>query len=299
MRKLIIAALAATTLAGAASAQETCEKRSQNRTIGTVAGAGVGAILGKVIGGDTLGTVLGAVAGGVAGNQIERGPQDCTHAYGYYDNGSQWHANRVDPAAATGFYDRDGRWVTGAPAGYYDRNGQWVKTDASRGYRDRNGYWVPAGASGYYAADGSYVTAQPGTQQGYVDPRYANNDPRYANNDPRYTNTDPRYATSDPRYANNDPRGYSNDRDGVDPRDYRGRIARIGQRIDRAVSDGSMTSTQAYRARRDLASVNRLAAAYPHYRDGSLSARNQQVVNARLDTIDGRLRQTRAEARNY
>ncbi len=218
-------------------------------------------MLGGAIGGNALGAVLGAVGGGVAGNQIARGPQDCVHAYGFYDNGGRWHPNRIDPAAASGFYDRDGRWVAGAPAGYYDRDGRWVQTDASRGYRDRNGYWIPAGAPGYYA-DGTYIAAQP-------------------------------VAAPPPPYGN-DPRAYAGD-----PRDYHARIARTQERIDRAQQEGSLSPDQAHRARRDLDLVNRQASAMRHYDGGYLAPRDQQVINARLDEINGRIRASRDQARNY
>lgn len=277
MRRFILAAgLAAATITTAANAQETCEQRRDNRTVGTVAGAGIGAVLGGAIGGNALGAVLGAVGGGVAGNQLTRGPEDCVHAYGFYDNGGRWHPNRVDAGAATGFYDRDGRWVAGAPAGYYDRDGRWVSSDASRGYRDRNGYWIPAGAPGYYA-DGAYVNAQ-----AVVGPP-----PGYGN---------------DPRAYDNGPRGYGNDPRGgppADPRDYRARIARIAERIDRAASDGTLRPDQARRARRDLDLVNRQASSMRHFDGGYLAPRDQQVVNARLDEINGRLRASRDAARSY
>jgi hypothetical protein len=263
MRRLILAAgLAAATITAAANAQETCEQRRDTRTAGTVAGAGVGAILGGAIGGNALGAVLGAVGGGVAGNQLAKGPHDCIHAYGFYDNNGRWHPNRVDPAAATGFYDRDGRWVAGAPAGYYDRDGRWISTDASRGYRDANGYWVPAGAPGYYSGNG-YVSAQP-------------------------------VAAPPPGYGN-DPRGqYAGD-----PRDYHARIARIAERIDRAGREGNLTEDQARHARRDLDQVNRQASAMRHDAGGYLFPRDQQIINARLDEIAGRLRASRDQARNY
>lgn len=280
MRRFILAGLAAATLTTAANAQETCEQRRDNRTVGTVAGVGIGAVLGGAIGGNALGAVLGGVGGGVIGNQVARGSQDCVHAYGFYDNGGRWHPNRVDPAAANGFYDRDGRWVAGAPAGYYDRDGRWVASDASRGYRDRNGYWIPAGAPGYYA-EGSYVTAQAGPPP--PPPGYGN-DPRNG-------------AYGDPRNgAYGDPRGgaYAGD-----PRDYRARIARVADRINRSVADGSLTQDQARRARRDLDAVNRQAGGMRHYQNGYLSPRDQQIVNARLDQINGRLRDSRQQARSY
>lgn len=281
MRRLILAAgLAAATITTAANAQETCEQRRDNRTVGTVAGAGIGAVLGGVIGGNALGAVLGGVGGGVIGNQVTRGPQDCVHAYGFYDNGGRWHPNRVDAGAATGFYDRDGRWVTGAPAGYYDRDGRWVSSDATRGYRDRNGYWIPAGAPGYYA-DGAYVAAQPAPPP--PPPGYGPG-PGYG--------AGPGYGPG-PGY---DPRGgqYAGD-----PRDYHARIARTAERIDRAANDGTLRPDQARRARRDLDAVNRQASSMRHYDGGFLSPRDQQVINARLDEINGRIRASRDAARNY
>ncbi len=277
MRHLLLAGLAAATFATSATAQETCEQRRDNRTVGTVAGAGIGAVLGGAIGGNALGAVLGAVGGGVAGNQLTRSTQDCVHAYGFYDNGGRWHANRVDPAAATGFYDRDGRWVAGAPAGYYDRDGRWVASEANRGYRDSNGYWVAAGAPGYYAADGTYVTAQPVAQQ-YRDDRGSNG--------------------YDQNRGYDRGNGYGQGQGQVDTRDYRARIARIQDRIERSVQEGSMTPDQARRARADLRAINRQADAMPHYA-GYLSPRGQQVINARLDDVNGRIRETRAETRTY
>ncbi len=280
MRQLLLAGLAASTLATSAMAQETCEQRRDNRTVGTVAGAGIGAVLGGAIGGNALGAVLGAVGGGVAGNQLTRGPQDCVHAYGFYDNGGRWHPNRVDPAAATGFYDRDGRWVAGAPAGYYDRDGRWVASDASRGYRDRNGYWVPAGAPGYYA-EGTYVTAQPVVAQGY--------DRNYGQQGYDRPNSD---RDGDRNYAGGDRW------DSGDPMDVWGRINRTQERIDRSVQQGALAPDQANRARRDLDSIRRQARTSPRYH-GQLTPRSAQLINDRLREVNGRIRETREANRNY
>jgi hypothetical protein len=81
------------------------------------------------------GAVIGGVGGAVVGNQLSRGDRDCTHAYGYYDDGGRWHANSVDRSAATGYYDRTGAWVDGQPNGYYDSRGVWV---ANGGVYGRN-----------------------------------------------------------------------------------------------------------------------------------------------------------------
>lgn len=123
MRRKIMAAgvAAAIALPVAAHAQTTCEERSQNRAAGTAVGAVAGALLGGSVaskGRKTEGAVLGGVVGAVIGNQVAKGPKDCQHAYGWYDNGGGWHANNVDPNAAWGYYDRRGEWVAGRPADY-------------------------------------------------------------------------------------------------------------------------------------------------------------------------------------
>ena len=110
-------ALAALIPAGA-MAQESCQERAANRVAGTAVGAIAGALLGSAIaprGDRTAGAVVGGVAGGVIGNQAARGPRDCDHAYGWYDNDGHWHANRVDASVAGGYYDRNGDWIDGPP----------------------------------------------------------------------------------------------------------------------------------------------------------------------------------------
>jgi hypothetical protein len=137
--KMLIAGFAlAVMLPAAAQAQETCEQRSQNRTAGTVAGGLVGALLGSAVAGHghkTDGAVVGGVAGAIVGNQVAKGPKDCQHAYGWYDNGNRWHANNVDPNAAWGYYDRRGVWVEGRPADY--RPVEYRAPDRDRGDWDR------------------------------------------------------------------------------------------------------------------------------------------------------------------
>jgi len=121
-QKMLMAGFAlAVMLPAAAQAQTTCEQRSQNRTAGTALGAVTGALLGSAVAGHghkTDGAVVGAVAGAVVGNQVAKGPKDCQHAYGWYDNGGGWHANNVDPNVAYGYYDRRGVWIDGRPADY-------------------------------------------------------------------------------------------------------------------------------------------------------------------------------------
>jgi len=125
MRKnLLLAGFAAATLIPSmALAQVTCEQRSANRAAGTAVGAVAGALLGSAVAGHGdkgTGAVIGGVGGAVIGNQLSRGPRDCAHAYGYYDNDNRWHDNGVDRSVAYGYYDRNGVWIDGPPnvAGY-------------------------------------------------------------------------------------------------------------------------------------------------------------------------------------
>ncbi|HXA40229.1 MAG TPA: glycine zipper 2TM domain-containing protein [Phenylobacterium sp.] len=120
MRKHLLAAgiTAAVLIPSLAMAQETCEQRSANRTTGTVLGAIGGALLGNAVashGGKTGGTIIGGVAGAAIGSNLAKGPHDCVHAYGYYDNEGRWHDNHVDRSVAYGYYDREGEWIDGAP----------------------------------------------------------------------------------------------------------------------------------------------------------------------------------------
>jgi uncharacterized protein YcfJ len=121
MRKnLLLAGLAAAALIPSlAMAQETCEQRSSNRAAGTAVGAVAGALLGSAVAGHGHkgdGAIVGAIGGGIVGNQVSKGPRDCAHAYGYYDNDNRWHDNGVDRSVAYGYYDRNGAWIDGAPS---------------------------------------------------------------------------------------------------------------------------------------------------------------------------------------
>lgn len=137
--QLLLAGLAfAALLPAQAMAQETCQERAANRAAGTALGAVAGAVIGSQLAGRgdrTTGAIIGGVAGGVIGNQVAKGPRDCEHAYGWYDNDDRWHATSVDTTVAVGYYDRNGDWVDGPPPGY-----QYAPAPRSydRGYRDRD-----------------------------------------------------------------------------------------------------------------------------------------------------------------
>lgn len=120
MRKHLLAAgiAAVVLIPSLAMAQETCEERSAHRTTGTVLGAIGGALLGNAVskhGGKAGGTIIGGVAGAVVGSNLAKGPRDCVHAYGFYDNDGRWHDNHTDRAVAYGYYDRRGEWIDGPP----------------------------------------------------------------------------------------------------------------------------------------------------------------------------------------
>jgi uncharacterized protein YcfJ len=141
-RQHLAAAIAALSLVpGLALAQETCEQRAANRAAGTAVGAVGGALVGSAVAGRHdrgTGAIVGGIAGAILGNQLAKGSRDCSHAYGWYDNGGRWHANRVDERAAIGYYDRNGVWIDGRPPGRWD-NGVYIAN------------------AGNYGADATYV----------------------------------------------------------------------------------------------------------------------------------------------
>lgn len=139
MRKLLLAAgiAGAALIPSLAFAQQSCEPRRDTSAAG-IAAVAINALLGNP---DTR--------------------ADCAHVYGYYDTAGVWHANAVNRTSAQGYYDRDGRWVVGAPNGYYDQ-GRWIDA-ASSGYFDAQGRWVPASIGGYYDVNGQMIAgAAPG-----------------------------------------------------------------------------------------------------------------------------------------
>lgn len=145
MKLTLCAAAVAALIPSLALAQESCEQRAQNRAVGTAVGAIAGALLGNSLSGHdrTAGTVAGALGGGIVGNQLAKGPRDCQHAYGWYDDDGRWHGNAVAPAQAYGYYDRQGVWVDGRPQGYYRADGVWVAqvpVEPVQRVRDWDGY---------------------------------------------------------------------------------------------------------------------------------------------------------------
>lgn len=159
----------ATLLPSMAFAQDRCEQqRDERTTAGTVIGGLVGAVAGSNVAdrkNRTEGAIVGGIVGAVAGNAIARSSADCDRAYGYYDTNGQWHANDRRVGRASGYFDREGRFIDGQPNGYYD-NGRWVEVRGAGGYNDRDGRWVPAASNGYYDSRGQWVA---GASSGYYD----------------------------------------------------------------------------------------------------------------------------------
>ncbi len=338
MRKSILAAgvAVAVFIPSLANAQQSCETRSANKTTGTVIGAVAGALLGRAIdshGSHAAGTIVGGVGGAIAGNAIAGGKGDCSSAYGYYDSNGLWHANAVAANNATGYYDRDNRWVAGQPNGYYDANGRWVSSSSSEaGYTDSDGHWVPASASGYYDADGRWVA---GAAPGYYDrgrwvagpvTGYYDRDGRWirgsapghrdasgvwiADAQPGYYDRNGRWNAGQ-AYGYYDARGNwvatsagrndsaSNGRnDYAERRSVADRLARLDERIRDGKRDGSLTTFEAQRARADLRSIASRERNMRHY-NGRLSARDEADIQARLDRLSTKVRMDRRqEARN-
>ncbi|MBD3761600.1 glycine zipper 2TM domain-containing protein [Sphingomonadaceae bacterium G21617-S1] len=336
MKTYILAAgiAAAALVSTQANAATVCKQDNTGRTVATIAGAGIGAILGRVIDGGRhkeVGTIGGAIAGGIAGNQLAKDDRPrCDVAYGYYDESGRWHANRIDANTARGYYDRNNNWVEGAPNGYYDNNNRWVAFNGDAqyaGYRDRDGRYVPVGVSGYYAADGQWVQA---TAPGYYDSRgrwvagpasgsYDANGrwiPGSASGTPTgywEARRFPGYYDTNGRWVRGEVMGYYDARGrwvstGTVDRpqsvaygrnqDVRTREARIAERIDRQRSRGVISSSEARRARNELASIR--ADEQRMRRSGNrFTANEESVIHQRLDALTQQLRADRNDGDNW
>ena len=243
-----------------------------------------------------------------------------------------WHANGVDRTAAAGYFDRDGRWVDGAPNGFYDSNGRWVaisNSGGANGYYDSNGRWVPASAqgyyddrgqwnervAGYYDSNGHWIAGptmgrydssghwMAGQSSGHRDSAgmwVADAQPGYYDTDGRwragpatgYYDASGRWISTSGQVAVS-PSNYDNDRQSDGPRDVRAREAWLDQRIHRAQDDGRLSRSQARRAQRTLASI-RQSDARLRRPDGQLSRRSETYLQARLDDLSASVRaQTR------
>lgn len=319
IHQLVAGVAVATLLPTFALAQQSCEQRQANRTVGTLAGAGLGALLGSAIAGHgdrTAGAVVGGLGGAVVGNQIAKPRGDCAHAYGYYDGAGAWHASTVSRTNAQGYFDRDGAWVDGAPDGHYDREGRWVRTSTestAAGYYDNRGRWVPASANGYYAADGRWVA---GAASGHYDSRgnwvvgpatgrydargrwIPGQPARASDMQPGYYDQGKwrpgqvsGYYDARGRWVSVNNSGAGNGR-GRMPDDIAGRRTWVDDRIHRGLDDGSLTRSEGNRALRSLAAINRDERTLRN-RSGGLRQRDERMILARLDNLGDNVREMR------
>lgn len=321
---LLVAGVAAAAIVPTlALAQQTCEQRRSERVAGTVVGAGLGALLGSAIAGKgdrTAGAIVGGLGGGVVGNQVSKGNGDCAKAYGFYDNSGAWHASNVARGNAQGYYDREGRWTDGAPNGHYDTAGRWsvANTEPSAaGYYDARGRWVPVSATGYYADNGRWVTgAAPGhydrsgrwiqrPSSGRYDARgrWIAGQPSRASGNGRgevhlgYYEQGRWHAGETTGYY--DARGRWIPVEGWQPNRQRGaqmdidaRQSWLGQRIRNGLDDGSLTRREGNMAMRTMASIEREEAGL-RTRNGNLRPRDEQMIQARLDSLSESIRVAR------
>lgn len=272
MRKLLLAAgiAGAVLIPSAALAQQSCEPRRDTSAAG-VASAAINALL---------------------GNPELRA--NCAHVYGYYDDNGMWHANTVDRTSAQGYYDREGRWVTGAPNGYYDGQGRWIATNtnaSASGYYDTNGRWVPASAGGYYDVNGRWVA---GAAQGYYDtngrwqagPVYG-----YYDSTGRWISTAPAASNYGAYVA------YQHRPDWAGaPTNFRARTNWLEQRIKRGIREGTLVRSEGQNALVSLRSIRDQERGMRHYR-GRLSPDGAAMIQARLDTLNADLRWTTPQRR--
>lgn len=331
MSKFIWAAgvCAAALLPSAAFAQDRCAEQRQDRaTAGTIVGAIAGGVIGNQVAGRddrTTGTVVGAIAGGVAGNYIARSTADCDRAYGYYDRNGDWHANDRNVNNASGYFDRDGRFIEGEPNGYYASDGRWYESRDAGGYRDRDGRWVPTTAHGYYDSRGQWVAGTApgyydngrwvsGPAQGYYDangrwvrgnapgrrdsngvwvadaqPGYYDNG-RWVRGETRgYYDSRGRWVSTESSY-----RGYTQSSRNDDNRfdmwrgvgnGTREREAHLDQRIRRMMSSGRLSRREGQQALRTLTEIRAYDTQLRRRNGGRLGPRNTQMVNERLDQL--------------
>lgn len=320
-RYLLAAGLAAALLPSAGFAQQSCEQRSADRTAGTLVGAGLGALIGGAVAGRddrTAGVVIGGVGGAVAGNQLAGGRRgDCGRAYGYYDDSNQWHVNGVQASNASGYFDRHGQWMDGAPAGYAT-NGRWVPVSAA-GYYDTDGSWVAGAASGHYETDGRWnATPSVGrydadgrwrqgeaaghrdgsgvwvadAQQGYYDNGHWRRGEAHGYYDNRggWVATAPFIALRVGDGANAYPgSGYAAADRNVRGTDFGSRRAILEAGIRRGMNDGTLARGDGWQALRQLAALGRQERALRHY-NGLLARGDAYRMQARLDEVASHLR---------
>ncbi|MGZ3233670.1 MAG: glycine zipper 2TM domain-containing protein [Croceibacterium sp.] len=247
-------------------------------------------------------------------------------AYGYYDTQGQWHATAVTQGRATGYYDRDNTWVTGAPNGYYDERRNWVpqRADGSAsGSYDSQNRWIPASSNGYYDDRGQWIA---GTASGHYDTNgrwtagvtvghYDDRGRWIAGDASGHRNAAGQWI-ADPQPGYYDSRGHWNAGETSGYYDGRGRWVSTGIAVSVATSDNvgadnrptilsqlsaldqyvrdarsqrSLSNRQATRLQRELRSIRTSERAMTHSRRGNLSDRDEAKLQDRIDHVNDRL----------
>ena len=328
MRKLLlVAGLAAAALTPSLVFAQSCEQQHDSQVATTLAGAGIGALVGASVAphhDQGAGAVVGAAGGAIVASQVSRPDRDCTHAYGYYDHNSQWHASATNRADARGYYDRDGAWVDGAPNGYYDNGNRWIagRDATTNGYYDDRARWTPAASNGYYDDRGQWVASVSGHYEngrwvaGHTAGAYDANGRWVAGALSGHTDArgvwapdaQPGYYDSDHHWRAGAVRGYYDTHgawigttlsadaygvgasyNGAGHRDVATREAWLQQRVDTAARDGSLSRYDARSYRQQLSSIRR-DESYQRQSDGQLSPRDEDRVQTRLDALSASLR---------
>ena len=201
---------------------------------------------------------------------------------GYWQNG-RWIAGTT-----SGSYDRDGRWMAGQPNGQRDAQGNAV-ADAQPGYYDRRGRWNAGTARGRYDDNGVWIGQNGGNGNGYADNDFGNNGNGQGNNG----NGNNGFGNNGNGNNGNGNNGYGNNGQGNNgQRDIESRFDRIETRIDRGIENRSLSRADANRAEAELASIRRYDRSLRN-RNGQISPRNENAVQARLDRLSDRLRNVR------
>lgn len=336
MRKSHLAAgIAVLALLPSIAFAQSCEEQRSKQKGNTVAGAVIGGLAGSAVAGKddrVAGALIGGTLGAVIGNQASKPDQDCRYAYGFYDENGVWHANAIDRTAARGYFDRDGRWVEGAPRGYYDSDRRWVAVnDSTSGYWDSNGRWVPVGAGGYYDANGRMVAGAAsgyydtsgrwiaGPVTGYYDSRgrwVSGSAPGRTVNGVWVADAAPGYYDSRGRWVAGPANGYYDSRGrwvstapsaggyGTNvsyndwwrdaPTDVRQRQDWMETRINNAFSNGRLTRMERDSALRELASI-RADDRRLTRRHRGLTAADRDYLQDRLDTLAQQVRRDRRD----
>jgi hypothetical protein len=242
--------------------------------------------------------------------------------YGYYDTQGQWHATANTQGRATGYYDRNDSWVSGAPNGYYDERRNWVpqrEDGSASGSYDRENRWIPASSNGYYDDRGEWIA---GTASGHYDDRgrwvagvtIGHYDARgrwiagtaLGHRDAAGTwiaDRQPGYYDTAGRWHAGETSGYYDGRGrwiatglatngsyGSDRPAITAQLTTLDRYVSNAGAQRSLSYREVAGAQRELRLIRSTERRMIHDRRGNLSARDAATLQARIDRLNARLR---------